>query len=157
MLVSCRSFFPHPVFISNFSSVRLYPFRYSLHTESRVYPAPGLCSSASQPSRWRRAPVASLEGFLLRSTQSKWFYSCRIAIHTQLPTSPTHFTALLPLANSWISIAVFVDVSITYVVKRMLRGIRVYVLFRLSLLYFLRRSKTGFRSGYFPIIYQVAV
>jgi hypothetical protein len=41
---------------------------------------------------------------------------------------PAHFTALLPLANSWISIAVFVDVSIT-----------------LSLFYYLRRSKTGFK------------
>jgi len=41
---------------------------------------------------------------------------------------PAHFTALLPLATSWISIAVFVDVSIT-----------------LSLFYFLRRSKTGFK------------
>jgi len=41
---------------------------------------------------------------------------------------PTHFTALIPLAESWISIAVFVDVAIT-----------------LSLFYFLRRSKTGFR------------
>ncbi|KAF9648463.1 hypothetical protein BDM02DRAFT_3096478 [Thelephora ganbajun] len=41
---------------------------------------------------------------------------------------PAHFSALLPLANSWISIAVFVDVSIT-----------------VSLFYFLRRSKTGFK------------
>jgi len=41
---------------------------------------------------------------------------------------PTHFTALIPLANAWISIAVFVDVAIT-----------------LALLCFLRRSKTGFR------------
>jgi len=42
---------------------------------------------------------------------------------------PAHFSALLPLANSWISIAVFVDVAIT-----------------LSLFYFLRRSKTGFKK-----------
>jgi len=41
---------------------------------------------------------------------------------------PVHFAALLPLANSWISIAVFVDVAIT-----------------LSLFYFLRKSKTGFK------------
>jgi hypothetical protein len=42
--------------------------------------------------------------------------------------NPSHFSALLPLANCWISLAVFVDVSIT-----------------VSLFYFLRRSKTGFK------------
>jgi hypothetical protein len=41
---------------------------------------------------------------------------------------PTHFAVLLPIATSWISIAVAVDVSIT-----------------LCLFYFLRRSKTGFK------------
>jgi len=42
---------------------------------------------------------------------------------------PANFSALLPVATSWISIAVFVDVCIT-----------------LSLFYFLHRSKTGFKK-----------
>jgi len=128
--------------------VRPYPFRSSLHTGSRGYLAPGSYSPSSQPSPWRRAPVVSLEEFLLRSTQSKRFCPYRTIIRIKLPTSPAHFTALLPLANSWISIAVLVDVSITYAAKLTSRSILVYVPFSLSLLYFLRRSKTGFRSAF---------
>jgi len=56
--------------------------------------------------------------------------ACGIAggILATINPDPAHFTALLPLAESWISIAVFVDVAVT-----------------LSLFYFLRRSKTGFK------------
>ncbi|KAF9788213.1 hypothetical protein BJ322DRAFT_1047759 [Thelephora terrestris] len=56
--------------------------------------------------------------------------ACGIAggILATINPDPIHFAALLPLANSWISIAVFVDVAVT-----------------LSLFYYLRRSKTGFK------------
>lgn len=55
---------------------------------------------------------------MLQSIQSEHFHSYPALIVTNLSSpSPVHFAALLPLANSWISIAVFVDVSITYVAK----------------------------------------
>ena len=141
---------PRIYLMINFS-VHLYQFKSSWRTGSKVYPTPGSCSLLSQPFHWRRAPVASLEVFLLRSTQSEWFCSNQTTVCTQLPPSPVHFSALLPLANSWISIAVLVDVSITYVSPTCALEYRVYTFFSLSLFYFLRRSKTGFKSERFPL------
>ena len=102
--------------------------------------------------------MASLEAFLLRSTQSKQNRSHRATIlySTPLP-SPAHFSALIPLANSWISLAVFVDVSITYVRTLLSESICPYAHFSASLFYFLRRSKTGFKSGSIPVIHQATV
>jgi hypothetical protein len=112
---------------------------------------------ASQLSHWRRAPVVLQEAFLLRSTLSKRFRSYRIIIIINYLPSPIHFAALLPLAESWISIAVFVDVAVTYVVKLLLQIIRSHIPLRLSLFYYLRRSKTGFKSKSFAITYQAAI
>jgi hypothetical protein len=68
--------------------------------------------------------------FIVISTFSLAQGACGFAggVLATIDPDPAHFSALIPLANSWISIAVFVDVSIT-----------------VSLFYFLRRSKTGFK------------
>ena len=59
--------------------------------------------------------MASLEVFLPRSTLSKRSHFYLTTALIQSIPSPAHFPALLPLADSWISIAVVVDVAITYV------------------------------------------
>ena len=150
----------HPLhtFLTNaLPVVLLYLSNSSWLTGSGVYPIPGCCSLASELSHWRRAPVASLVAFWLQSTRSKWFHSYRAVIILNRLPSPAHFAALLPLANSWISIAVFVDVAITYVAKLLRQRIYLYVRSRLSLFYYLRKSKTGFKSKHLPIIRRAAI
>jgi len=87
-------------------------------------------------------PVQIYLAYRIRGLSHSWFLflglaslalaqgACGIAggILATINPDPAHFAALLPLAESWISIAVFVDVSIT-----------------LSLFYYLRKSKTGFK------------
>src|SRR5882757_10045546 len=108
-----------------FSTVPLYLFKSSWRTGSRVYLTPGFCSLVLHSFHWRRAPVVSLEVFSRLSTRSRCFRSYRSIISVHSPASPAHFSALLPLANSWISIAVFADVCITYVAVPTPLGVRI--------------------------------
>ena len=74
MPVSSKRYIASPSFLTNTVAHRCLS-KYSWLTGSRVYPTPGRCSSASQLSHWRRAPVELLGAFLLQLTQSRCFHS----------------------------------------------------------------------------------
>lgn len=102
---------PRIVLTNTLPLVRLYLSKSSWLTASRVYPTHGCCSSASQLSHWRRAPVASLEVFLLQSTQSKWLRSYLSVIIINYPPQVPHIlppSSRLPnLGSRLLSLSMF--------------------------------------------------